>query len=287
MIDEPDVDYEPVSPDIKSEESIQLVKLPTDKEHVSFSEIRDWHDCSYRHKLKQVKKIDLSKPGPLADFGTAVHAAAEHFLRTRNMDVTIAHTKLHELWEANHAFKGYEPANLPNYMTQAAAILTELPQWLEETFPGWEFVDAEHFLYETLPNHPHAFKGYIDAIITAPGPKDKKLTWLIDWKTTSWGWSLEKKSNPMIKNQLIFYKNFWCKKTMTNLNDVRCAFVLLKRTAPEGKRCELLQVSVGDVTTSRALKVLNNMIVSVKRGIALKNRSSCQYCDYKDTEHCT
>jgi len=33
--------------------------------------------------------------------------------------------------------------------------------------------------------------------------------------------------------------------------------------------------------------VVSNMITSVKRGIALKNRDSCTYCEYKGTEHCT
>jgi hypothetical protein len=194
---------------------------------------------------------------------------------------------MYELWDANRDHAGYEPTKLVDYMTQASAILTEVPNWLDSTFPDWEFVDAEHLLYEGLPNHPHAFKGYIDAVIRVPGPKGKMLTWLIDWKTTSWGWALHKKSDEMVKNQLILYKNFWCNKTKTDPKQVRCAFVLLKRTAKDGCRCELLTVSVGDVTTGRALKVLNNMVTSVKRGIALKNRSSCQYCDYKGTEWCT
>ena len=261
--------------------------LPTGKPHVSFSEIREWKDCSYRHKLKHVLKIDLSKPGPLMDFGTACHAACERFLKTRVMDPTIATDMIRKVWEKNKEVPGFEPAGLDRYLSEAEAILADVPKWMEETFPGWEYVDAEHYLYEPIEGSNHAFKGFIDGVIKCKGPKNKTLIWLIDWKTTSWGWTADKKADVMVRAQLVLYKNFWSTKTGTNPKDVRCGFVLLKRTAKPGAHCELITTSVGDVTTERSLKVINNMLSSVKKGIAIKNRSSCEYCDYRNTPHCT
>jgi len=141
-------------------------------------------------------------------------------------------------------------------------------------------------LYEPIHEQPHAFKGFIDCIIQAPGTRGKKLIWILDFKTTSWGWKTEKKSDPKVCAQLVLYKNFWTTKTKTNPKDVRCAFVLLKRSAKPGQHCELVSTSVGDVTTGRSLKVINNMLVSVKKGMAIKNRANCTYCDYYQTEHC-
>lgn len=261
--------------------------LPTGKPHISFSELRDWDSCSYRHRLKYVLKIDLGKPGPLMDFGTAVHASCEDYLRTREMKPEIALDMIRAVWEKNAAVKGFEPAGLEQYLKEARDILADVPAWMEETFPGWQFVDAEHFLYEPIEGSPHAFKGFIDGIITCQGPRNKTLTWLLDWKTTGWGWTSEKKSDPAVRGQLTLYKNFWASKTGTDPKDVRCAFVLLKRSGKKGARCELITSSVGEVTTGRSLQVINNMLASVKRGIALKNKANCTYCDYKDTEHCT
>ena len=261
--------------------------LPTGKAHVSFSEMRDWSDCSYRHRLKYVKKIDLGRPGPALDFGTAVHASCEDYLKTREMKPTIAVEAIRKAWERNAAIAGFEPETVEGYLKEAEAILADVPAWLEENFPNWQFVDAEHYLYEALEGRPHAFKGFIDGIIRCAGPRGKDLTWLIDWKTTSWGWSADKKSDPMVRAQLVLYKNFWSTKTGTDPKDVRCGFVLLKRSAKKGNHCELITASVGDVTTGRSLQVVNNMVASVKRGIAIKNRNSCLYCDYKDTPHCT
>lgn len=262
-------------------------ELPTGKPHVSFSELRDWQDCSYRHKLKYVDKHLMQQPSPHMDFGTAVHAACEKYLSTRVMDPEISVLFMNEAWKKNEAHAAYSLEALPKFIEEAKAILAEVPQWLENTFPNWEYIDAEHQLYEPLEKYPHAFKGFIDGIIKVKGKRGEDVFWLLDWKSTSWGWATQKKSDPNVQQQLIFYKNFWTKKTGTNPKNVRCGFVLLKRTAKPTLHCELIKVSVGDVTTDRSLKVLNNMVSAVRRGMSIKNRSSCQYCDYKDTELCT
>jgi hypothetical protein len=247
----------------------------------------DWSACSFRHKLKYVMKIDLGKPGPLMDFGTAVHASCENYLKTREMKPQIATDMIRKVWEKNKCIQGFEPDSIERYCKEATEILADIPAWLEETFPGWEFLDAEHYLYEAIADKPHAFKGFIDGIIKCKGPKNKTLVWLLDWKTTGWGWTADKKGDPNVCAQLVLYKNFWTQKTGTNPKDVRCGFILLKRSAKVGKHCELVTTSVGDVTTGRSLKVINNMVASVKKGIAIKNRGSCTFCDYYGTEHCT
>lgn len=98
---------------------------------------------------------------------------------------------------------------------------------------------------------------------------------------------MEKKNDPIVRSQLVLYKNFWSGKTNTDPKDVRCGFILLKRTGKPSHRCELVTTSVGDVTTGRSLKVINNMVASVKRGVAIKNRNSCTYCMYYGTKYCT
>ena len=260
----------------------ELVKLPTGKVNVSFSELRTWQECSWRHKLRHVKLIDLDKPGVALDFGTSVHAAHENFIKTRVMDTSIATVMLRKLWSEHGHVDNVEEA-----IIQAEACLNEVPKFYEDTYPGWEPIDAEHLLYERVGDKPHIFKGYIDAIISAPGPRKKRLVWILDAKTTSWGWTGEKKADPNVQQQLIFYKHFWSLKTGHDPKDIRCGFLLLKRTAKDTHHCELVKVSVGDVTTGRAMKTLNNMLASVKRGVAIKNRDSCKYCPYYGTEHCT
>ena len=44
--------------------------LPTGKPHVSFSEVKVWKECSYRHKLAYVDKLDTYENNPYADYVT-------------------------------------------------------------------------------------------------------------------------------------------------------------------------------------------------------------------------
>lgn len=261
-----------------------LITLRTGKPHISFSELREWKECSYRHKLKHIDGLDKSSPSPHADFGKAVHSACENFLKTREMNIGLALDSIKELWALEQHVDTHK--DLESFLTEAVNILNDIPSFMEEKFPNWEFVDAEHQLYEQIADMPHAFKGFIDAIITTKDKKGKTTFWLLDWKTTSWGWSSAKKSDDLVKMQLVLYKNFWSLKTNTNLKDVKCGFILLKRTAKQGAHCELVTTSVGPVVIERANKAIRSMITSINRGVTIKNRSNCTYCQFKNSEHC-
>lgn len=271
----------------------KFVALPTGKLHISFSELRDWQDCPYRHKLKFVDQLDAISISPVLDFGTAIHAACENYLSTREMKVTIFETKFRELFDLHKKDneEEYTEDAFKNGVLQATAICADVPGFLEEKFPGWEYVDAEYFLYEPMQKYPHAFKGFIDGIIkvkvTGKRGAGKELFWLLDWKTCMWGWPREKKTDAHTLQQLVFYKHFWSLKTQTPLKDIRCGFVLLKKRPPkDASCCELVTVSVGDVTLQRTLKSLNNAMASIEHGIVLKNRDSCKYCAFKNTPRC-
>ena len=262
--------------------------LPTGKPHVSFSEVKLWKECSYRHNLVHIKKIDVFQPSPVLDFGTAVHAGCEHYLLTREMKPEIAIDVLKKSWETHAGKPGFDSASLENAIKEATQILIEVPAFLDQNFPEWSIIDAEHQLYEPVEGHPHAFKGFIDGVIKCKGKRGEDLYWIIDWKTSARGWFREQRSDETKKYQLALYKNFWSKKNPEiPFKDVRCAFVILKKQAKPGEHCELFSVSVGEVPINKTLKVVNNMLASVKRGVAIKNRDSCTWCEFKGTPHCT
>lgn len=275
--------------DPKLLEKFQL--LPTNKVNVSFSEVKTWHDCPWRHKLINIDKINLDKPGIALDFGTSMHAAHEQFINTNTMNLNVFVKTFYELW-SEHAKVSpdvFTTDTFIDYVTAGKAILREVKSFYDEKFPGWQPVAAEYPLFEQIPDKQHAFKGFIDAIVSVPHPKkkDKRIYWILDVKTTSWGWTNEKKNDAMIRAQLILYKHFWTTKEKIDPRDVKCGFLLFKRTAKLGSHVNLLPVSVGDVTTQRAIKVVHNMLACVKHGKFVKNWLSCGYCQYKDTSYCS
>lgn len=286
---------------LENEELLKQIseEFPTGKPHISFSEIANWKDCSYRHKLLYIDKIDSFSPSPYLDFGTAVHAGAESLIETRQIDKQKILTEMKAAWEQN---KFEEPdfyENMPGWYKHepystwekwAENSWDDILNFLDNEFPGWECHEAEEYLYEDIEgiDKPLFFKGFIDGILKVPKKRGSgHVYWIIDWKTAGpRGWSRDQKQDIKKTAQLILYKHFWARKHNVPLKDVRCGFILLKRGVKPGKICSLVTVSVGPKTLDKATRIMRSMIKSVRKSFFLKNRSSCQYCQFKGTEHC-
>jgi hypothetical protein len=181
-----------------AEETVELQLLPNKKPHVSWSEIKVWIECSYRHKLIYVDGLDNSKPSPILYFGTACHAACESFFNTRVMDPMIACAIIEKAFDDHKGEEGFTTKEKELMLVQAPSILVEVPSFYDKEFPGWQPVKAEHKIYMPISDsrREHAFKGFIDSVILVPNPKGEHLaplTWILDYKTTNSYWSHEKK----------------------------------------------------------------------------------------------
>lgn len=111
---------------------------------------------------------------------------------------------------------------------------------------------------------------------------------ILTHNTTARGWFAEKRRDPVVRMQLALYKHFFSQEFGVPLSDIKLAFVLIKRNVKEDKsdRFEVLDISAAEVTIQKALDTLRKHIVSVEKGLFLKNRNSCKWCDYKNTTHC-
>jgi len=278
-----------------------MSNFPTGKNHISFSEIKEWAECSWRHKLAKIDKVDMFEPSPFLDFGTAVHEGCESLLETKTVDKSQILSGIREAWDKNGFddpewvarqpdwYKKSSNVGVDTWCEWASNMWNDVPSFLDETFPDWEIVKAEEQLYEDIDGKPVKFKGFIDAILKVPKKRGEGHNyWILDWKTAgSYGWRRQKKQDILMTSQLILYKHFWSRKHSVPLKDIRCGFILLKRGGKPGRICELVTVSVGPKALEKSLKIMNNMISSVKRGMFLKNRNSCNYCPFKDTKYCT
>ncbi len=254
-----------------------------EEKHISFSEIKDWIECSYRHKLKHVLEIHKDSDSVYSCFGTAIHDSCEDYVKTKVMKVELAINIIMESWEKN----GFEEVGL--WMKRAKNILEYFPGWLEKTFPGWVCVDAEELLYENIPNsNGIKFKGYVDLII-----KHNDIIYILDYKTSSIdGWSNYKRNDETTKLQLIYYNIFWSKKHNIDKDKIKCGFLLLNRETGFGGKVpiEFLPLEINEPQRKKSLDIIDNMLVSVNK-IAFKavkdaKFSPCKFCEYNKTEHC-
>lgn len=250
--------------------------------------------CSWRHKLKHVEKVDLDKRGTATIVGTAFHSAVEARANGAEPDRGAILAEIQE-----ELTRVTDPAERDAFdadkaVDQAIAWSVEAIQFLSDKLPGWKLVRTEEDLYEAInlgdAHHPDAsFKGFIDLVVEVPGKKAGETTfWIIDWKTAVRPWDRRKLMDPKVTYQLSLYKNFWAEKHKIALDRVRCAYIVVVKSAKPGKLCSLIPVSVGPTTSKRTLTVLNNFVGSMKRGMAIKNKSdsNCKYCEYKKTEWC-
>ena len=157
-----------------------------------------------------------------------------------------------------------------------------------KNFNDWVYLAAEDELYEPIEGEEIKFKGFIDGIIGDVTKRGKRRIWIIDWKTSGpGGWRRDKKQDFLVQAQLASYKIYWSKRENIDPKDIRCAFVLLKREAKPGKSISIVPISVGPKMIEKTNKLVSSMVKGVKRGLSLKNRESCKFCEFKGTEHCT
>ncbi len=271
--------------------------LSTGKPHVSYSEASVWMKCSWRHKLKYVDKHDLDRYGIETILGTAFHACVEAKVKGEEPDVLAVRQRIADDVDKVRAT---DPLAADNFsvdecLARALQMSAEAIEFLDKQFVSWQLVTAEEQLYEPLTlgegllSHPDvSFKGFIDLVLEATDKRGKKVVWIIDWKTASRPWDKRKLSDPTVTYQLSMYKNFWTNKHNVDPKDVKCAYIVALKKGKPGSTFKLIPVSVGPVTSQRTLTVLNNFVGSVKRGMAIKNKSekNCQWCEYRGTMHC-
>jgi hypothetical protein len=281
-----------------------MALFPTNKGHVSYSEVKTWKECPFKHKLSYIDKIDLGEDSPYLDYGTLLHDQLESYLLTKTMDFDSLEDKLRKAWEekgfdseefiakqaAHRKSNGWKPkphVYIDEWVSWAKNSLEDIPSFLDENFPNWKAISAEEQLHEEITGYDMNFKGFIDAVIECDGPRGKRVRWIIDWKTANaGGWYKDKRRDFLTQAQIAAYKFFWRNKNGFGPREVKCGFVLLKRGAKPGKTCELLSISSGPKMEERVEKLISSMLTSVRKGLFLKNRSSCTFCEYKHTKHC-
>ena len=282
------------------------------KKHVSFSELRTWLECPYQHKLTYVDKIELEdNESHYLDYGSILHNTIETWLNGGPLDIDECETKLRAVWaekgfdsaeyiqrltgSAEAAHWKYKHSDLEEHVSWAKNALSTLPSWMDEQFGDWEVVSVEDQLYQPTDHEvggePFHWKGFIDAVILSRKAdkrgKIKERYWILDWKTAkAGGWAIQKQQDLKTWGQLAFYKKFWSLREERPLKDIGCAFVLLKKTSRKGKALSRLDISVGPAAIDKVDKKLASFVKSRSGSMILKNRTSCRFCDYRDTEHC-
>ena len=255
--------------------------------HISYSELKLWAECAWKHKLVYKQRVKGFVGNEFTAFGRALHLLCEHAIEDKIQpedhddffevafekeieDLLIKNVELDE--------------KLTNQMlSQAKQISPLIIPGVVKYFGDYEVYSVEERLMQNIDevDEPFKFKGFIDLVLKT---EDGKYH-IIDWKTCSWGWDAKKRSDKYVTYQLTLYKKFFCEKHDIDPSLVETHFALLKRTAKKDN-VEIFRVTSGERKTNNAMNLLVKAIKNISKSVAFKNRQSCSYCEFKNTEHC-
>jgi len=258
------------------------------KKHISYSELSNWNKCPWYHKLVYIDGLSGFKGNAYTAFGSAIHDVAEQLLLE---NITEPVSYFEDQFATNIAGlleDGIELNDglLADMRKQGAELSEVILPALRTEFGQFEIIATEYQLYEDMTEDMNLekelfFKGYIDLIIKTPDGKYR----IIDYKTCSWGWRAEKKSDKIINYQLVLYKYFYAKKNNIDLKDIECHFILLKRTARKNI-VEPFRITSGNKKVQNSLDFMKKALYNIGKGVYIKNRMNCNYCDFLHTENC-
>ena len=261
------------------------------RKHISYSELKTWDECPYKHKLVYIDEVKKFLGNEHTAFGTAVHEVCEKSaLKEVSLDkqslIDCFNKKfLEEVQSLTDQKVELDKNLIKNMRSQATDLLEYIIPGLKDYFTSYEVVSAEEELYEPIEGSKKMYKGYIDLVLKT---KDGKYH-IIDWKTCSWGWDSRRKTERMTTYQLALYKQFFAKKHNIDTNIIETHFALLKRTAKSNK-VEIFRTTSGNRKLENSLKLLNKAVYNIENNNFIKNRLSCtaKYgCEFYETKHCS
>ena len=250
--------------------------------HISYSEMKDWAFCAFYHKLTRIDKIQGFKGNAFTAFGTAVHSICERkLLKKRATEETFVQ-EFEKCLEKLDDDVQIDQKLVDDMRHQGQLIVPEIEGALSDYFEDFEVIAVELPLYEPIDGEiDYKFKGYIDAVVKTPDGKYH----VFDWKTTSWGWDAKRRGDAITTYQLTLYKHFLSKKMDIDPKSIETHFALLKRTA-KNNRVEFFRVTSGPRKTQNALNMLNKALYNINNKRYIKNRLSCNRCNFRHTQHC-
>tara|TARA_B100002019_G_scaffold265934_1_gene255826 strand:+ start:1000 stop:1779 length:780 start_codon:yes stop_codon:yes gene_type:complete len=257
------------------------------RKHISFSELKIWNECAFKHKLVYIDEVKKFLGSEHTAFGTAMHYVCEVLMKdnfAKNLHEVFEEKFLDELKFLKKSNVEINSKLVQDMRSQSKNIISFILPAVKKQFKNFNLISIEEKLFETIEDNDQKFKGFVDLVIqTSDG-----MYHVIDWKTCSWGWDSRRKNDRMTSYQLTLYKHFFAKKHNVDVSNIDTHFALLKRTA-KTNNVEIFRVTSGPKKTQNAIKLLNQALYNINNKKYIKNRLSCTSgfgCEFYKTEHC-
>ena len=134
-------------------------------EKISFSELKTWKECPYKHKLTYVEGNRLFQGNIYTAFGTAIHSVCEEIIvdnRKNSKEIFLASYE-RELENLPDDTRPTDQAIIDEFRTQGLGLCEHILPAVKEEFKEYEVVSVEEPLFEQINDFEASgrnFKGF-------------------------------------------------------------------------------------------------------------------------------
>lgn len=272
---------------------------------VSFSQFSTYLQCPHKWKLDYIEKKRAYIPSIHTCFGTAFHNTIQNYLSVMyNQSVKIANTvNLGEmLKEQMHA----EYKNNYTKLNEHFSSASELAEFHRDGVAILEYFQRKRTVYFKTKKHKLigveiplevevkpgvTFKAFLDIVIKDEFNNKIKI---LDFKTSTRGWTDKEKKDMGKTSQLILYKSYYSKIFEISEDDIDVEFLIVRRKINENaefvpKRIQSFKPAAGKVTVKKVNKAFENFIstafldggdYNTEYQYPAYENTNCKYCEY-------
>lgn len=280
---------------------------------VSFSQYSMWSSCPQQYKLNYIDGLSKSTSNIHSVFGSAMHETLQEYLSRclrisksqadKGMDTkAFLKEKMREFYlkESN---EGKDPIcskeELVEFLEDGNLILDYFQK--SKNFNNFfslkydELVAIEQPINTKIREHIN-FLGFIDLIVRSKFDGKYRI---IDFKTSTSGWSKYQKKDPTKNAQILLYKKFYSEMLGVSIDMIDVEFIILKRKVSENTDYHIPRISRhipanGKPSINKAWNEFNTFVDNVfnpdgtyRNDIEYMKKPSklCGWCEFYGT-HC-
>jgi len=281
---------------------------------VSFSQYSMWSSCPHQYKLSYIDDLRESSSNIHSVFGSAMHETLQEYL-SRCLRISKSQAdkgmntkaflkeKMREFFlkESN---EGKDPIcskeELVEFLEDGNLILDYFQK--SKNFNNFfslkydELVAIEQPINTKIAEHVN-FLGFIDLITRSKFDGKYKI---IDFKTSTRGWTKYQKSDPIKNTQILLYKKFYAEMLKISENMIEVEFIILKRKVAEVEDYTIPRISrhvpaSGKPSVNKAWKGFTEFVESVfntddSYRTDVENRKNqtklCDWCEFSQRGLC-
>lgn len=281
------------------------------KKIVSFSQFTNWFTCSHKWYRDYILKEKQFEDSLNMSFGTAIHETIQNYLKVLFHESEEKAKAIDNQTFFIDAFKKEVdkkkiPHTLPEFNEFVGDGENVLKEFLDPvnlamyfSRDKWELLAIEDELNVEIKNNV-MLTGKLDIVLREKATGNIRI---VDFKTSTNGWTSYQKEDFTKTSQLVLYKALYSKKNNIPLPKIYVEFIILKRKLYENSKFvqSRLQVFKPSSYQSDVLQVIQEFGKFVEScftpegqhkttikypKIPGKNKKNCKYCPYLKNKKC-